>query len=163
MLHTHLTPQSAHLFPSHRIVYRDLKPDNIGFDATGCLKLFDFGFCRRLSDLQPDDDDLYKLTGRTGTVPYMAPEVDMLQRYNSSCDVYSFSIVLWEMLALDFSFSGILTHEAFLERVSKHGERPLLQHSWPTAIQRLLRECWQTSPNKRPSFATVRAVLKEGL
>ena len=60
---------------SKSIVYRDLKPDNLGFDVTGALKLFDFGLAKRMDPIDKSDDGLYRLTGNTGSLRYMAPEV----------------------------------------------------------------------------------------
>ena len=59
------------------IIHRDLKPDNVGFSADGTLKLFDFGLCtcvKRRETL----GQTYKMTGNTGSLRYMAPEVRML-------------------------------------------------------------------------------------
>lgn len=54
-------------------MYRDLKPDNIGFDVRGDLKLFDFGLSRQLPP-QRLTDGTYRMTGDTGSPRYMAPE-----------------------------------------------------------------------------------------
>ena len=53
-----------------QIMYRDIKPDNIGFDCTGTLKLFDFGLAKSLNDpkIKKYNDDLYLLTGNTGSL-----------------------------------------------------------------------------------------------
>jgi len=56
-----------------KIIYRDLKPDNLGFNAAGELKLFDFGLAKRLTPDLATDNDLYLLTGNTGSLRYMAP------------------------------------------------------------------------------------------
>ena len=57
------------------IVYRDLKPDNLGFDTSGVLKLFDFGLAKRMNTAERSADGMYLLTGNTGSLRYMAPEV----------------------------------------------------------------------------------------
>ena len=63
-------------WPSHCcIAFEILKPDNIGFDVRGDIKIFDFGLAK---ELHPDDkmeNGLYNLTGDTGSPRYMAPEV----------------------------------------------------------------------------------------
>jgi serine/threonine protein kinase len=53
------------------IVYRDLKPDNIGFNSEGVLKMFDFGLAKRITNADRAEDDLYNLTGNTGSLRYM--------------------------------------------------------------------------------------------
>jgi serine/threonine protein kinase len=50
------------------------KPDNVGFDAAGEVKIFDFGLAKRLDPEDKTDTELYLLTGNTGSLRYMAPE-----------------------------------------------------------------------------------------
>lgn len=57
-----------------QILYRDLKPDNIGFDVRGDVKIFDFGLARQLPRGRLADGT-YRMTGDTGSPRYMAPEV----------------------------------------------------------------------------------------
>ena len=59
---------------SLRIAYRDLKPDNIGFDEHGVLKLFDFGLAREEKPSERNSMGKYDMTGHTGSRRYMAPE-----------------------------------------------------------------------------------------
>lgn len=53
-----------------RIIFRDLKPDNCGFNSSGVLKLFDFGLARELKDSEKLEDGTYKMTGFTGALRY---------------------------------------------------------------------------------------------
>jgi serine/threonine protein kinase len=59
---------------SLNLVYRDLKPDNIGFDRDGKLKLFDFGLIKEAKPCNMSKDGRYRMTGHTGSRRYMAPE-----------------------------------------------------------------------------------------
>jgi serine/threonine protein kinase len=56
------------------IIYRDLKPDNIGFDVRGDVKIFDFGLAKEFDPAKKAADGTYKLTADTGSLRYMAPE-----------------------------------------------------------------------------------------
>jgi serine/threonine protein kinase len=53
-----------------KIIFRDLKPDNIGYNSNGVLKLFDFGLARELKDSERLENDTYKMTGFTGALRY---------------------------------------------------------------------------------------------
>jgi len=55
------------------IVYRDIKPENIGFDVRDDVKLFDFGLAVEMKTSRESDDGLYNFTGMTGTPRYMSP------------------------------------------------------------------------------------------
>eukprot|EP00957_Ditylum_brightwellii_P192359 14643431-Ditylum_brightwellii.AAC.1 len=71
---------------SWNVIYRDLKPENVGFDVNDEVKIFDFGFTKELREADSLDDGLYNLTGNTGSPRYMAPEVGRSMPYNLSAD-----------------------------------------------------------------------------
>lgn len=125
---------------SKRLVYRDLKPQNIGFTADGQLQLFDFGLCRELPDGMPFEG-VYCMSG-VGTRRYMAPEIINDGRYNQKVDVYGWAMVFWEMLSLSKPYEAYSTndHDTY---VCKQGERPALQLRWPFWVHSLLKYSWE--------------------
>mmetsp|Transcript_33699 Transcript_33699/g.72882 ORF Transcript_33699/g.72882 Transcript_33699/m.72882 type:complete len:698 (-) Transcript_33699:150-2243(-) len=133
-----------------RVVYRDVKPDNIGFyrkpdprchsGYAEIPKLFDFGLAKELKPQylcashplgrpksnpvgEPSGFDTYKLTARSGSRRYMAPEVALSSPYNERADVYSLGIVLYQVASLVTPFEGysLYRHE---EEVLALGDRP---------------------------------------
>lgn len=132
------------------IIHRDLKPDNIGFTASGQLKLFDFGLCtcvkKRLSG-----NDAYELTGNTGSLRYMAPEVALRKPYTEKVDVYSFGVMVWQMAKDRVPFKGMNKTE-FHDKIVMKNERPKIDKSWPKGFSNLLTACWNPNPSLRPSF-----------
>jgi len=73
------------------ILHRDIKPENILFDSHGTAKLSDFGLCR----LKEFELQNYKMTGMTGTMRYMAPEILRSENYDETVDIYSFGLVMY--------------------------------------------------------------------
>ena len=141
-----------------RVMYRDLKPENIGFDVRGDVKIFDFGLAR---EFEPSGETLNPLlTGDTGSPRYMAPEVALNQPYNEKCDVYSFSILLWEILVVEPPFAHYTSRKQLVQKVAQLGARPKVDDSWPSKLIDLLREGWHADIGKRPSFLKLGNVLR---
>ena len=142
---------------SKRIIYRDLKPANIGYDSEGTLKIFDFGLAVELPE-GSDPDSTFNLAGNTGTSRYMAVEVIRKHPYNVKADVFSFSILLWELMALCKPYDGLVGQQV-KECVSVFGERPNIPRTWPTNLRRILRRGWTESVIDRPHIAEVKEIL----
>lgn len=134
---------------SKKIIFRDLKPDNVGFDSMGVLKLFDFGFAVGLPE-RDEENPAGFLFDRCGTPRYMAPEVGLSLGYDLKADVYSFGVLLWEVCALTKPFASITSSGEFERDVFMGGKRPVIENRWPTAMKELISSCWSASPNKRP-------------
>uniref|UniRef100_A0A7S0LPY0 Protein kinase domain-containing protein n=1 Tax=Coccolithus braarudii TaxID=221442 RepID=A0A7S0LPY0_9EUKA len=82
----------------------------------------------------------------------MAPEVALEQPYFTSSEVFSWSIIVWQIVAheLPFDAMGVDEHK---EKVAKGGRRPSLSQSkWPEALVTLLGECFEVEASRRPSF-----------
>jgi len=149
---------------SKNIIFRDLKPDNVGFDKDGNLKLFDFGLAKELKPINKCPDGMYTMTGNTGSRRYMAPEVAKEIAYDISVDVYSFGILLWEICAMAKPFFGYSSGK-HMQQVVMGGERPRLDDPntcwFPLNLQWLLKKCWSSHPVNRPSLKLVKATLQD--
>eukprot|EP00540_Astrosyne_radiata_P007986 CAMPEP_0116845596 /NCGR_PEP_ID=MMETSP0418-20121206/13357_1 /TAXON_ID=1158023 /ORGANISM="Astrosyne radiata, Strain 13vi08-1A" /LENGTH=250 /DNA_ID=CAMNT_0004476729 /DNA_START=379 /DNA_END=1131 /DNA_ORIENTATION=+ len=143
------------------VIYRDLKPSNIGFDMQGNVKLFDFGLARELPSSREKDEE-FRMSAQVGTQRYMSPEVGFGLPYNEKTDVYSLSLVMWEMLALVRPFSE-LSKEEHRKLVLEQGQRPEAHKPWPEGIKTLLHLAWEISPRQRPSMDEMLTTLEEEL
>lgn len=143
------------------VIYRDLKPSNCGLNANGDIQIFDMGFTRELpaSVVVRDVDDTFKMTGRIGTLRYMSPEVALEKPYNLKSDVYSFSVLFWELLSVEMPYHS-LNRERFLVNVCKRGKRHRLDSSWPKAVRDLIQRCWADQISTRPSMDEVCLALE---
>lgn len=125
------------------------------------MKLFDFGLAKELDPLQRTaDGQFYEMSGGTGSRRFMAPEVALGEPYNLSADIYSFAILLWELVALDKAF-GKLSQDDHKELVIKQNERPTLKKEWTPAVHQLLNSCWDRNPLKRISSKELHRLLKQ--
>lgn len=154
--------QAMQYLHQHDIVYRDLKPDNVGVDSSGMVKLFDFGLAKELKEYRRADDGTYQLTSNTGSRRYMAPEVAKRERYNLSVDVYSFGILLWEICALEKPFEGF-TEERHYNSVILGHYRPRMDiiksDRWSVEIRNVIVHCWNPHWQERPTFREVVSTL----
>lgn len=139
------------------IIYRDLKPNNIGFDVRGDAKLFDFGLAIEFDD-DKTKNGAFKLTGDTGTIRYMAPEVSLSQPYTETADVYSFGIILWQICKLELPYKES-TDDQVERKVVHCGYRPKIDPQWPNSVRRLLQDCFASNP-RRPQMDVVCDVLR---
>jgi len=145
---------------TNMIIYRDLKPDNIGFDIRGDVKLFDFGLAKELDpSLKCGISELYELSGNTGSLRYMSPEVARSEPYNLSADVYSFGLLLWQICSLDLPYDG-MNRQDHAELVVHGNERPQLDSSWSTPLRILIKRAWENDPLVRPSMDSIYKILR---
>jgi len=145
-----------HCFTNFVLIHRDIKPKNLGIMADGRLVIFDFGISKLLKrDALATSRDGVRMTGMCGSLRYMAPEVAMSKPYNQKSEIYSFSIVLWEMVALQRPYDSVLA-EQFTEKVCTQHVRPKInEKKWPPPLCALLSRCWEPSPTDRPESREV--------
>jgi len=147
---------------SRHVVFRDLKPANVGFDCNDCVKMFDFGFATSIAPLLNQEYQGYgPLTETCGTRRYMAPEVALKLGYGKEVDVYSFGMLLWEICVLEKPFDSIQSVEEFHDLVVLCGKRPSLHSDplWTPSLKHLMSRCWSTDPLDRPTMVEVKTML----
>ncbi|KAK8845714.1 hypothetical protein M9Y10_020632 [Tritrichomonas musculus] len=138
---------------SLKILHRDLKPENILLDDFLYPKITDFGLSKYLSDHSKTR------SGVCGTLIYMAPEI-YNEEYSEACDVYAYSLIVYEILTLEIPYSNISNIYDLIKEVCQKRSRPPLNSSIPYCYQLLLKSCWSHDPKKRPSFSEIVEKLK---
>ncbi|XP_072043460.1 uncharacterized protein [Amphiura filiformis] len=137
----------------HRIgiIHSDIKPNNYLINNKHILKLCDFGISK-------DTFLTLENCSFAGTIPYMAPEIFVEECLSPKSDVYSYGIVLWQLLTREVPFQGSL-FQVILYQVGHNGQRPPIPADCPQFLADLLRWCWRKDYHKRPSMEEVLEVL----
>jgi len=90
------------------------------------------------------------MTGNCGTVQWMAPEVLMNEDYAEPADVFSYGIILWEMLTKECPYEGMTPIQCALS-VLNENKRPEIPGWCPQPFRVLIRDCVEKDPKARVS------------
>ena len=148
---------------AQNIVHRDIKPGNIMIDRGGQVKILDFGLAKICGGTETDraddrrDSDLTEKGIVLGTVSFMSPEQARGLKLDGRSDVFSFGVVLYEMIENRNPFSddeNIVTLYNILHREAQFNRRA------PEALRDIVRRCLQKDRNRRFSdFGQIRQAL----
>ena len=92
----------------------------------------------------------------------MAPEIALKQPYDKECDVFSFSMLLWEIASFQFMYPDYSIKDYYI-KVCKGNERPPIpvsSWSWPAILKSIVTEGWDANPKKRPTMKRVGMLLR---
>jgi serine/threonine protein kinase len=145
------TAKCMNFLHSCGVIHRDLKSLNLLVSKTYQVKVCDFGLSRVI-------DSKNQMTSNIGTVSWVAPELFAKKLYTEKADVYSYGIILWELLSRQMPFGDI---EAFsVPLMVSRGERPDMPKDSPLEWRKLIKSCWHQKPTSRPSFKKILVKLR---
>mmetsp|Transcript_26595 Transcript_26595/g.50428 ORF Transcript_26595/g.50428 Transcript_26595/m.50428 type:complete len:284 (+) Transcript_26595:934-1785(+) len=135
-----------------KYMHRDIKPSNVllsGDVKSGqfTAKLTDFGLAVKMQNASVTNGRK-ELTAETGTYRYMAPEVIRHECYNYAADVYSFGLLMWEIITHEKPFEPKSQIEA-AGSVALEGKRPPFPNDIPHNVKSLIEMCWADVPTER--------------
>jgi predicted Ser/Thr protein kinase len=138
------------LAAAHRrgLVHRDFKPDNVMIDASGCVKVLDFGLAKPLAteSLESTAGTPLTIKGQVvGTPAYMSPEQAQGLELDARSDVFSFGSVLYELLSGQKPFEG---ETQVAQLVAIASEQPAKLEG-PRDLRRIVERCLQKDPRAR--------------
>lgn len=140
-----------------RIIHRDLAARNILVKSESCVKISDFG----LAHIVDREYYMIQTMHRNLPIKWYAPESILYGKFSVKSDVWSFGVALWEMFAFGEDPMPAecieLTH---LGEQLMAGHRLPLPPGCPTDVYQIMRECWRSDHNLRPTFATLLSMMK---
>uniref|UniRef100_A0A4W4FL83 receptor protein-tyrosine kinase n=1 Tax=Electrophorus electricus TaxID=8005 RepID=A0A4W4FL83_ELEEL len=136
-------------------VHRDLAARNILVNSNLVCKVSDFGLSRVLED---DPEAAYTTRGGKIPIRWTAPEAIAYRKFTSASDVWSYGIVLWEVMSYGERPYWEMSNQDVIKAVDE-GYRLPPPMDCPAALYQLMLDCWQKDRNNRPRFEQIVSIL----
>src|SRR6266540_1000687 len=131
---------------NQKIIHRDFHSGNILYENEFDVVISDLGISKSSIKTTNDDDDneIY------GIISYMAPEILQRKEYTTASDIYSFGMIMWELMTGRNPFWDKIQDTELIIEICD-GLRPSIVANAPENYIELMQECWYSDPNKRPT------------
>ncbi|KAM6928273.1 ephrin type-A receptor 2a [Xenentodon cancila] len=136
-------------------VHRDLAARNVLVNSSLECKVSDFGLSRVLED---DAEGTYTTRGGKIPIRWTAPEAIAYRKFTSASDVWSFGIVMWEVMAFGERPYWDMSNHEVMKAINEAFRLPAPMDC-PSAIYQLMLQCWQHDRSKRPRFTDIVNIL----
>ncbi|XP_041860102.1 ephrin type-A receptor 2 isoform X2 [Melanotaenia boesemani] len=136
-------------------VHRDLAARNILVNNTLECKVSDFGLSRVLED---DPEGTYTTSGGKIPIRWTAPEAIAYRKFTSASDVWSFGIVMWEVMAFGERPYWDMSNHEVMKAINEAFRLPAPMDC-PSAVYQLMLQCWLQDRSKRPRFGDIVSLL----
>ncbi|KAG5835609.1 hypothetical protein ANANG_G00245800 [Anguilla anguilla] len=136
-------------------VHRDLAARNILVNSNMECKVSDFGLSRVLED---DPEGTYTTSGGKIPIRWTAPEAIAYRKFTSASDVWSFGIVMWEVMAFGERPYWDMSNHEVMKAINEAFRLPAPMDC-PSTVYQLMLQCWLQDRSKRPRFADIVSLL----
>ena len=133
-----------HYLHAHKIIHRDLKSPNVLIGQGEVVKISDFGTSREWNEKSTK-------MSFAGTVQWMAPEIIRNEPCSEKVDIWSFGVVLWELLTCETPYRDV-DSSAVIWGVGSASLHLPIPTTCPSGFRLLVKQCWAAKPRNRPSF-----------
>ena len=122
--------------------------------------MIDFGFAKELKPVDRIGPNKYRASKNIGTRRYMAPEVALSDAYGTPADVFSFAILMWEILTLKHAFCNMKSVDEHEHHVYVRKKRPCIPLCWSKKMKKIMEKSWAHDPSVRPLVNQICDVMK---
>src|SRR5688572_809699 len=127
---------------NQKIIHRDFHSGNILYENESDVIISDLGISK--SSIDNNDNEIY------GVIPYIAPEILRGKEYTTASDIYSFGMIMWELITGRMPFWDQNNDIELVINICENHRPPIIKNT-PKGYIELMQKCWDSDSKKRPT------------